>query len=149
MATHSQAKYCSLECSRLGERESWNKYGRSNKIKRRAYHRKHYERNRDSIVARTTAYHQSDAGRKAQTVADANARIKFPEKVAARESVRLAVQSGRLTKEPCVKCGAPKTHGHHEDYSKPLDVVWLCKDCHAARHREMRQVKQEVVDAAV
>lgn len=35
-------------------------------------------------------------------------------------------------------CGALKTHAHHEDYSRPLDVVWLCPCHHARRHRELR-----------
>ena len=26
-------------------------------------------------------------------------------------------------------------HGHHEDYSQPLEVVWLCAPCHGLRHR--------------
>lgn len=46
---------------------------------------------------------------------------------------------GRLTAEPCEVCGALPTHGHHEDYGKPLEVRWLCPLHHMARHREMRE----------
>lgn len=28
-------------------------------------------------------------------------------------------------------------HGHHEDYKKPLEVVWVCFACHAIRHRRI------------
>jgi hypothetical protein len=36
-------------------------------------------------------------------------------------------------------CGTQdRVQAHHEDYSRPLDVVWLCPTHHKARHREMR-----------
>lgn len=38
----------------------------------------------------------------------------------------------------CSDCGQPgRIQGHHTDYSKPLDVVWLCQRCHR-RHDLMR-----------
>ena len=36
----------------------------------------------------------------------------------------------------CEDCGAAATQRHHEDYSKPLDVVYLCRKCHVLRHKE-------------
>lgn len=41
-----------------------------------------------------------------------------------------ALRQGELTRKPCEVCGNPKTHGHHEDYSKPLEVRWLCETHH-------------------
>jgi hypothetical protein len=41
--------------------------------------------------------------------------------------VRSAVRAGRLVRAACETCGATKTQGHHDDYSKPLDVRWLCR----------------------
>lgn len=57
-----------------------------------------------------------------------------PEKCVARRLVRSAIAAGTLVRKPCEVCGASRTHGHHEDYSKPLDVNWLCPKHHAARH---------------
>ena len=45
-----------------------------------------------------------------------------------------AVRDGRLIPQPCEKCGASPTHAHHDDYSKPLDVRWLCPVHHAEHH---------------
>ena len=46
-----------------------------------------------------------------------------------------AIRKGKLIKEPCVDCGVEeKIHAHHEDYSKPLDVVWVCAAHHKKYH---------------
>lgn len=58
-------------------------------------------------------------------------------KYRARMILNIAVRDGKI-KRPlsCEKCGAVgMVYGHHEDYDKPLDVQWLCADCHGERHR--------------
>jgi hypothetical protein len=52
-----------------------------------------------------------------------------------------AIRDGRIKQEPCAVCGKEKTQGHHEDYSKPLDIVWLCTRHHADRHIHLRNAK--------
>ena len=50
---------------------------------------------------------------------------------------RAAIRSGDLVRAAeCERCGAPSKgmHGHHADYSKPLDVEWLCRPCHTKEH---------------
>ena len=41
--------------------------------------------------------------------------------------------------EPCEVCGIPESHAHHDDYSRPLDVRWLCEKHHKQLHKERRQ----------
>lgn len=53
----------------------------------------------------------------------------------AREAVKYALRAGRLKRAPCEACGAFETDAHHDDYSKPLVVRWLCRVCHAAHHK--------------
>jgi hypothetical protein len=60
---------------------------------------------------------------------------KYPEKNRARVLVGRAIVDGRLVRQPCEVCGDQKSHAHHEDYSKPLDVMWLCHKHHIALHR--------------
>ena len=67
-----------------------------------------------------------------------NYRLKNKIKLFAHQMVYKAVQSGVLIKGCCVVCGNQSTHGHHEDYNKPLDVVWLC----ALHHREHHSKKE-------
>ena len=58
-----------------------------------------------------------------------------PEKTKARKAVRRALESGRLVRQACGRCGNHKAEAHHPDYSKPLEIEWLCRKCHAAEHR--------------
>ena len=72
----------------------------------------------------------------------------FPEKVReyhkkydknkknATVKLRRAVLSGIVKKHNCQICDNPISHGHHYDYSKPLDVIWLCKIHHCMAHRK-------------
>jgi len=55
-------------------------------------------------------------------------------KARARHKVYKAIKAGRLVRKPCEACGALTTHAHHHDYSKPLDVKWLCPACHSMVH---------------
>lgn len=53
-----------------------------------------------------------------------------PQKAKARRALGYAVSTGKVARLPCEVCGNPKSQGHHDDYSKPLDVRWLCFRCH-------------------
>jgi len=46
------------------------------------------------------------------------------------------LRRGKLEKQPCQVCGSEDSQKHHEDYSKPLDVVWLCRKHHLELHRK-------------
>lgn len=55
--------------------------------------------------------------------------------------VAKAIREGVLIRQPCNQCGGPasKSHAHHEDYSRPLDVTWVCSRCHRLRHGELKR----------
>jgi DNA-binding transcriptional regulator YiaG len=57
------------------------------------------------------------------------------EKKKASLTVSKAIREKRLVRMGCEVCGSIKgIHGHHEDYSKPLEVNWLCKKHHSSLH---------------
>lgn len=64
-------------------------------------------------------------------------RTRYPEKYKAHSAVQYALRSGQLKRKPCERCGSLRVHGHHDDYSKPLDVTWLCPKHHKERHKEL------------
>lgn len=57
-----------------------------------------------------------------------------PEKARAHWTVSNAIRYGKLTRQPCQVCGNKKSHAHHNDYSKPLKIEWLCHRCHWNKH---------------
>lgn len=60
-------------------------------------------------------------------------RLKYPERARAREAVARAIRTKKLIPKPCEKCGR-KAQAHHDDYTKPLAVRWLCPAHHAEAH---------------
>jgi ribosomal protein S27AE len=53
-----------------------------------------------------------------------------------RARANTAQKRGQLIKQPCEKCGDPASQKHHENYSKPLEVRWLCARCHQQEHAD-------------
>ena len=60
-------------------------------------------------------------------------RMAYPERRAAHKAVEKALRLGQMERQPCEVCGA-RAHAHHDDYSRPLEVRWLCRQHHAAEH---------------
>ena len=58
---------------------------------------------------------------------------KFRDRAIARDLARAALRKGIISKRPCQVCGSEKSEMHHEDYSKPYDVIWLCKKHHGRK----------------
>lgn len=59
----------------------------------------------------------------------------FKLKKLARDAVQKALKEKVLIKQPCIKCGETNVDAHHNDYMKPLDVIWLCRKHHMEHHR--------------
>ena len=99
-------------------------------------------RGKESQKQRDKKYGRTEKGKKTNKKASAKHREVHPERTKAHNAVMIALRNGRLTKQPC-PCGETKVEGHHEDYSKPLDVEWLCtkhhKQLHYTRRMNMNQ----------
>ena len=63
-------------------------------------------------------------------------RAKNRQKFNARMLLYKYVAKGKIIRGRCAICNSGKSiEAHHEDYSKPLEVVWLCKIHHNEIHR--------------
>ena len=97
---------------------------RANRKKRIDYYRE-YDRVR----------FQENPKRKARTVAvTRRRRSEVIGRSRSHSAVAYALKIGKLTRQPCSVCGRKDSHAHHDDYSKPLDVRWLCPPHHREVH---------------
>lgn len=95
-----------------------------------------YDKFRGSMPHRVAArkeYAQTPEGKAAHRRAHQASYLRYPERKKATETVSNAVRDGRLQKQPCWVCGE-QAQAHHPDYSRPLDVVWLCVSHHRQAH---------------
>jgi len=102
-------------------------------------HYRIYDRKRAQAPHRVKArkeYSVTDVGRHATRRAKAAYIERNPVKRKANSAVRNALRDGKISRpnecSHCLKECVP--HGHHEDYGRPLDVIWLCDECHAQLH---------------
>lgn len=74
----------------------------------------------------------------------------FPaEKKRAHTAVRRAILAGKLERQPCAFCGTVEpVEAHHHDYTKPLEVTWLCVPCHRRFHALERMATYRADEAA-
>lgn len=63
------------------------------------------------------------------------------DKSKSREIYVRALNTGKLERLSCEICGDKKSEGHHEDYSLPLKVRWLCRKHHGEWHRSHPRVE--------
>lgn len=118
----SPKRFCSEKCARanwshanLGKRAAeQRRYQKANKITRAAAQRRRYALTREKHKARCL--------------------------------LQQAVRNGSLTRGDCESAGVEcrgRVEGHHQDYSKPLDVQWLCAYHHALVHNKTLHTKAE------
>lgn len=81
--------------------------------------RKWYKANKNKVYEITKSYRESN-----------------PKKFKAHGKVAYEIRIGNMTSKPCEVCGEKRTHAHHDDYDKPLDVRWLCSKHHNEWHKE-------------
>jgi hypothetical protein len=70
-------------------------------------------------------------------------RLKNKEKVVAYYKVGNAIRYRKIKKENCRICNKKASHAHHYDYSKPLDVFWLCSKHHRLEHFRRKNIKEK------
>jgi hypothetical protein len=104
-----------------------------------------YDKKRSMTPNRVKArqeYLKTEAGKKARQRAGKNYILRYPMKYAAHVLFGNAIRDGKIVREDvCSVCKSNyKVEGHHDDYTKPLEVRWLCESCHKQWHREHKPI---------
>lgn len=107
-------------------REQQREYSKRNKEKISQSKKDYYIKNRDEIIKKTRKYKQNN-----------------PEKTKCHSILRYALKINTITKpNKCSNFNCNNTNnleGHHPDYSKPLEVMWLCVSCHHILHNNIQE----------
>lgn len=109
--TGKQTSFCSIKCSKRYHHLDWQKRNRKKVNQVRAKWRTKTNRKSDNAWLKKN-------------------RLKHKAHVLLSYHTR----SGSIIRKPCEICGDGKSHAHHDDYSKPLQVRWLCATHHRLVH---------------
>ncbi len=105
-------------------------YYRRNKDKFRRHNRKYHQENQEKLLIYKREWYASNSEKEKSR----KKLIEHSVEVLARGEVRKAISRGDITRGSCQVCGEENAQGHHEDYTKPLDVLWLCDTHHKRLH---------------
>lgn len=129
-------------CGAVGEcKECTKERVRKNRAANVEYYRKYDSyrfQNDPRVRERHRKYRKTGAYKESKNKSWSKWLENNPEKRSAHNILNSAVCCGKISKPTtCSKCAAAGTiDGHHHDYIKPLEVEWLCRKCHVARHKQ-------------
>lgn len=111
------------------------------------YNKRYREENREKIAAQVREHMSCEKVRE-RTNARYRRYRKDPEfrrREKARGMLNKRIQSGKIIKpDECSQCGKTgNIEGHHPDYDKPPEVIWVCKKCHEDIHQSNEGHKTE------
>ena len=95
--------------------------------------KKYYRNHKELHLLRTRRWDNSHKEKKCEI--NIKWQVKNPEKVRAHR----IVNQNHLRGDKCERCKSPnKLHAHHNDYSKPKEIITLCVQCHVDEHKRLR-----------
>lgn len=102
---------------------------------------KNYHKNITYYIDYEKARQKTEVRKSKKTIYQRESRRREREKFIANSRTSYAVKTGKLIKRHCEICGSFfKINAHHEDYSKPLNVKWLCWDHHMEIHGKISHI---------
>lgn len=123
----------------------WQKDNRDKRLQQsRDWYERNLEKAREMSLVATRKYLSTEHGRKKAAERSLEWDRQNSTKRRVHDRTMYAVETGKLVRpSECSKChkeGLP--HAHHEDYSKPYDVIWLCSTCHFYLHHQSKHHRE-------
>ena len=150
---YKHGKYYATQCKECARAYS-RKYTAEHCEERIAYRKKYYSEHKEEINRHNkewidanrekhNAYRRKYIREHMDELVDyqKKSRSEHPEKYRANAIINSRIKRGKLTRPTaCEVCGKEgRVEAHHDDYSKPLEVVWCCKSCHWKLDEERRE----------
>jgi transposase-like protein len=133
-SSKSKCKECIKSAVRLHREQNIDRIREYDKARSNQPHR----------VEARKEYTKTEAGKQAKKRAMDAYHKRYPMKYATHVIAGNAIRDGKLIQaSECSVCkSTEKIEGHHDDYTKPLDVRWLCESCHKKWHRHNKPIYQ-------
>jgi hypothetical protein len=111
---------------------------RKHRDRNRSNHEDRIQKNRDRLLS------NPDAMKKYNEQKNKWAKNNKHKRNAHLKVARSILKGTIIRKYSCEKCSSDLlVEAHHEDYLKPLEIVWLCSKCHHLRHKELREKERQ------
>lgn len=131
-----QKKYYRENAEHIKE---WNREYNKSRVEERRKTAKQWREKNSEHIKQYREEHKSEIASYAREYRK-RTKAKYME---AHHAVSYAIKLGKIEKRPCEICGNSNSQAHHDNYNKPLEVRWLCRDCHIAWHREHKPIYGE------
>ena len=125
-----------ISCSKASRKESapyFKEYRRRPEV--RAKQRLYTKKLRDSGYWKTAKERKRSSDNQKKLRKDPVQKLKHD----ARRYTNKMKRRGKTQQLPCAECGRFESQAHHEDYNRPLHIVWLCLECHTNLHNELKR----------
>lgn len=144
-------KHPQMPDGRVNKCKECNKKENKENRKAKLEHYRKYDRKRASqphrVEARRSYYQKAkkkDNWKEKSYIKTKKYRENNPLKYKARNAVNNAIRDGKLVRKPCEVCGCSNSEAHHDDYSNPFDIKWLCRKHHMELHKKRGDLIRDV-----
>ena len=121
--------YCK-NCRSIDQKKHYNKNKELYKQKSQEY----YQKNKEKIKKRNSDWRKNNPEK--HQIQTETYRQKYPERRVGYNKTMYDVRSGKIDRpDKCSFCGKECVpEGHHKDYNRPTELIWLCVQCHTNIH---------------